>query len=30
MDVSTDGMADSLTLPAFSCNLVDIDDGGEW
>jgi hypothetical protein len=29
MAVSTDGMADSLTLPTFSCNLVAIDDGGE-
>jgi hypothetical protein len=30
MEVSIDGMIDSLTLPTFSCNLVDIDDGGEW
>jgi hypothetical protein len=29
MAVSSDGMVDSLTLPAFSCNLVDIGDGGE-
>jgi hypothetical protein len=30
MEVSIDCMVDSLTLPTFSCNLVDIDDGHEW
>jgi hypothetical protein len=29
MEVSIDGMADSLTLPTFSCNLADIGDCGE-
>jgi hypothetical protein len=30
MEVAIDGMADSLTLQTFSCNLADIEDGGEW
>jgi hypothetical protein len=29
MEVSVDSMADPLTLPTFSCNLVVIDDGDE-